>query len=189
MVQAPSPDGAEAYFPLSQRLQRCNEGTRRHSGWGTLGTHPQLDHAVLGSADEPQSLARVPSERRSTRQRSWRRCGRAEAACRRSLRGGVTAGAPPPHLRRDWARPAHICAGTGLAPINICAGTATGPSTMQVWRAYGVGMSSALPIDLVDGARVLQHRLCSHARTHACTCAARRRGPSAHRPCPIQLSG
>jgi hypothetical protein len=25
-------------------------------------------------------------------------------------------GSPLPHLRRDWARPSHICAGTGLPP-------------------------------------------------------------------------
>ena len=32
-------------------------------------------------------------------------------------------GSPLPHLRRDWARPCHICAGTGLAPCHICIGT------------------------------------------------------------------
>jgi hypothetical protein len=29
-----------------------------------------------------------------------------------------------PHLRRDWAHPAHICAGTGLTPAHISTGTA-----------------------------------------------------------------
>ena len=42
-------------------------------------------------------------------------------------------GSPPPHLHRDWARPCHICTGTGLAPCHICTGTAPGlgltPST------------------------------------------------------------
>ena len=27
-----------------------------------------------------------------------------------------------PHLRRDWARPCHICAGTGLAPATSAPG-------------------------------------------------------------------
>ena len=32
-------------------------------------------------------------------------------------------GSPLPHLRRDWAHPCHICAGTGLAPTPHCTGT------------------------------------------------------------------
>jgi hypothetical protein len=32
-------------------------------------------------------------------------------------------GSPRPHLRQDWAHPAHICAGTGAHPAHICAGT------------------------------------------------------------------
>jgi hypothetical protein len=32
-------------------------------------------------------------------------------------------GAARPHLRPDWARRCHICAGTGLAAAHICAGT------------------------------------------------------------------
>jgi hypothetical protein len=49
-------------------------------------------------------------------------------------------GSPHPHLHRDWAHPAHICAGTGLTPpfpprrdwahpSHICAGTGLAPST------------------------------------------------------------
>ncbi len=34
-----------------------------------------------------------------------------------------------PHLRRDWAHPAHICAGTGPTPAHICAGTGPTPPT------------------------------------------------------------
>ena len=42
----------------------------------------------------------------------------------RSLHGRLTACSPLPHLRRDWARRCHICAGTGLTPpFHICAGT------------------------------------------------------------------
>ena len=36
--------------------------------------------------------------------------------------------APLPHLRRDWARPGHICTRTGLAPCHICAGTGLAPA-------------------------------------------------------------
>jgi hypothetical protein len=28
-----------------------------------------------------------------------------------------------PHLHRDWARPCHICTGTGLTRCHICTGT------------------------------------------------------------------
>jgi hypothetical protein len=31
-------------------------------------------------------------------------------------------GSPLPHLHRDWARPCHICAGTGLAPATSAPG-------------------------------------------------------------------
>jgi hypothetical protein len=31
-------------------------------------------------------------------------------------------GSPLAHLRRDWARPLHICAGTGLAPCTSAPG-------------------------------------------------------------------
>jgi hypothetical protein len=34
----------------------------------------------------------------------------------------------PPHLRRDWARPCHICPGTGLSPYHICPGTGLTPA-------------------------------------------------------------
>jgi hypothetical protein len=38
--------------------------------------------------------------------------------------------APPrPHLRRDWARSYHICAGTGLASFHICVGTGLAHTT------------------------------------------------------------
>jgi hypothetical protein len=28
-------------------------------------------------------------------------------------------GSPLPHLHRDWARPRHICTGTGLGPASL----------------------------------------------------------------------
>jgi hypothetical protein len=57
-------------------------------------------------------------------------------------------GSPPPHLRRDWAHPRHICAGTWLAPphlhgdwvypTHICAGTRLAPAT----SAPGLGQGA-----------------------------------------------
>ena len=66
---------------------------------------------------------RLPGSPR-TGHASTRRDG--SAAKRRTSAPGL--GSPLPHLRRDWARPYHICAGTGLAPhwahpSHICAGT------------------------------------------------------------------
>ena len=44
-------------------------------------------------------------------------------------------GSPLPHLRRDWARPCHICAGTGFFPAHICAG-AGGDTAQNASRAH-----------------------------------------------------
>jgi hypothetical protein len=44
---------------------------------------------------------------------------------------------PLPHLHRDWARPSHICAATGLAHFHICAATDLAHST----SAPGLGRS------------------------------------------------
>ena len=38
-------------------------------------------------------------------------------------------GSPLPHLRRDWAHPAHICAGTGLAHPTSAPGLGLAPAT------------------------------------------------------------
>ena len=40
--------------------------------------------------------------------------------------GALGLGSPLPHLRRDWAHPCHICAGTGLSPAT----SAPGPGSM-----------------------------------------------------------
>jgi hypothetical protein len=108
-------------------------------------------------------------------------------------------GSPLPHLRRDWARPCHICAGTGPTlphlhrdwahPCHICAGTdsaATGAGhalPLSCWlgvvrwfhrpRFVGVGRCDRG----ADGpARVLCPQVCSH-RPHTPSCAH----PPAHR--------
>jgi hypothetical protein len=41
-------------------------------------------------------------------------------------------GSPAPHLRRDWAHPRHICAGTGLTRAT----SAPGLGSLQVVEAY-----------------------------------------------------
>ena len=38
-------------------------------------------------------------------------------------------GSTQPHLRRDWARPCHICTGTGLTPATSAPGLGTCPPT------------------------------------------------------------
>ena len=38
-------------------------------------------------------------------------------------------GSPLPHLHRDWARPCHSCAGTGLTPCQTSTGTGLAPAT------------------------------------------------------------
>ena len=41
-------------------------------------------------------------------------------------------GSPRPHLRRDWAHPAHICAGTGLASCRLR--TPYGSQAAALWE-------------------------------------------------------
>ena len=45
------------------------------------------------------------------------------------------AGPPPPHLHRDWARPRHICTGTGPAPATSAPGL--GPPLPHLRRGTG----------------------------------------------------
>ena len=52
---------------------------------------------------------------------------------------GFASARSAPHLRRDWARPCHICAGTALTPCHICAGTGLAPAT----SAPGLGSPSS----------------------------------------------
>ncbi len=46
-------------------------------------------------------------------------------------------GPPRPHLRRDWAHPAHICAGIGLTPPTHCRPGLTPPTSAQLRRDWG----------------------------------------------------
>jgi hypothetical protein len=70
--------------------------------------------------------ARSISTRRSsgssapTATRSGRSCSRTAAPC---------ACTRLPHLRRDWARPSHICAGTGPAPPTSAPGLGLSPES------------------------------------------------------------
>jgi hypothetical protein len=47
---------------------------------------------------------------------------------------GLGSGSPRPHLRRDWAHPAHICAGTGLTPPTSAPGL--GPPRSHLRRDW-----------------------------------------------------
>jgi hypothetical protein len=40
-------------------------------------------------------------------------------------------GSPLPHLRRDWAHPRHICAGTGLSPATSAPGLGSPPPHLR----------------------------------------------------------
>jgi hypothetical protein len=45
-------------------------------------------------------------------------------------------GSPRPHLRLDWARPAHICAGAGLTPPTSAPGLGSPRPHLRRSRAY-----------------------------------------------------
>jgi hypothetical protein len=49
------------------------------------------------------------------------------SSCRATSAPGL--GSSLPHLRRDWAHPCHICAGTGLTPPTSAPGPRTGRTT------------------------------------------------------------
>ncbi len=61
------------------------------------------------------------SRRTSTLRTRRARATTAATTSRTAIRSGLA------HLRRDWARPSHIC--TGLTPAHICAGTGLAPPT------------------------------------------------------------
>jgi hypothetical protein len=79
-----------------------------------------------GPRRRPLHPVRLPHVLRLRLRRALRD-GRARRASARAARVKHTFGAGEPrnrpHLRRDWAHPAHVCAGTALAPAHICAGT------------------------------------------------------------------
>jgi hypothetical protein len=82
--------------------------------------------------------------------------------------GSPSLGSPRPHLRRDWAHPAHICAGTGrVARLHAILRAAA----RQVRLAYGKAVESMVRLNR-NGAK-LMHK-CAHSRTHTNTRARAR---------------
>jgi hypothetical protein len=72
---------------------------------------------------------------------------------RRGPTAALGSGSPLPHLRRDWARPRHICTGTGLTFARICI------------RIRLTAATSAPGLDAAARARTHTHKQ-TRARTH-----------------------
>ena len=93
---------------MSRQLAAAPLPIRADVGFSARATAPQRLPFALG----PSSQCARPS------------CWRAPPRGR---------GSPLPHLRRDWAHPCHICAGTGLTPATFTLGlgspVASAPST------------------------------------------------------------
>ncbi len=82
---------------------------------------------------------------------------------------GLPLGSPRPHLRQDWAHPAHICAGTGrVARLHAILRAAV----PQVRLAYGKAVESMVRLNR-NGAKLMHKcaraRAHEHTRTHART--------------------
>ena len=121
----------------------------------TGGVAPNLPHTYSRARTHPQITQRLAGDRRATVQCARMLCNRTGAGL--APAGNICTGtalsppasAPglgltpchiytgteptPPHLRRDWAHPSHICAGTAIVHI------AAAPETVPP------GMSCAVP--------------------------------------------
>jgi hypothetical protein len=96
--------------PSSSDAPHISSMSSQHS---TTGCN---EHAALccNAAPRVATGQRLPKDAFAAKREDVERVGRGLSRHRRT-------GAP--HLHRDWARPRHICAGTGLAPAHICART------------------------------------------------------------------
>jgi hypothetical protein len=111
----------------------------------------------------------------------------------RSSRGSARS---VPHLHRDWARPCHICAGTGAHSCRICtgAGLSIRPRLLRDWGSQlphlhrdckapqvkpGSRSIRALLNQVRPPAACVQHPLLRIARA---ACELRATGPEANRP-------
>jgi hypothetical protein len=66
--------------------------------------------------DELLAKLRAAKTYNAGSRRAHRRTGRARTGWAHPPTSAPGLGSPLPHLRRDWAHPSHICAGTGLTP-------------------------------------------------------------------------
>ena len=98
------------------------------------------------------------------------RQGAAQPVASRAVRGRLAPGGRP-HLRRDWAHPCHICAGTGRPPLPTRAGLGSPPPLLRRdWahpatsapgpalapchiHIFALGLSVQVTRDLLSGAR------------------------------------
>jgi hypothetical protein len=91
---------------------------------------------------------------------------------------GLGSGSPRPHLRRDWAHPAHICAGTGPTPLTFAPGLGSGsprPHLRRDWahpaqcrRTAPVGGTSIGERMLLRSTRGVARRMCVYLFRSCC---------------------
>ena len=144
MVRTPAASAPGVGSPRQHRQRGRAHPSRIGAGTGLT---PPTSSAPGRAGAEPKH-----SKRRGVlkaRRNPWAGVGAAAGVCghvgrgllrrlphrRRRRAAGVRPGSPLPHLRRDWARPFHICVetgltctsrictGTGLTPAHICAAT------------------------------------------------------------------
>ena len=98
---------------------------------------PDVARCVLRAAGcmlHDQAMLHVACRASLRRLQLLRRAlGIPEGRPERILQGRV--GAPCPHLHRDWAHPAHVCARTAHTPAHICTGTALTASLIRTATA------------------------------------------------------
>ena len=150
----------------SARTGSSSRNTRTSSAATSRCTSPAA--ASASRRCSCTSTVRRSAARRTFRSRS---CGSTRPRVERSSLTTETRSALPlPHLRRDWAHPAHICAGTGLTPAHI--GTGTMPHTHRAFRARRALRCAVRPPVLLQRVSLRHSRGAPHcldARTHART--------------------
>jgi hypothetical protein len=104
------------------------------------------------------------------------------SACTCEPTSALGLGSPLPHLRRDWAHPCHICAGTGLTPATSAPGLGLAPLPTSAPRLGSPPPTSApglprtvLPRLLHPSRAGREQRMRTDARVRVCRAALRLR--------------
>ena len=145
------------WWPLCVISRTSCSTSKRSTGYSTPARQPSLSsHLAFGR----------------TRAQAARAFARATEVAEKHLphrhpfRFAVTSasglGPPLPHLRRDWARPCHICAGTGRTPVTSFAHS--GPCHACTPAPHGLRSPHGVPVPS-------QHSAAPHRCLFPCCCA------------------
>ena len=102
------------WWPLCVTSRTSCSTSKRSTGYSTPARQPSLSsHLAFGRTRAQAARAFARATEVAEKHLPHRHPFRFAATSAPGL------GSPLPHLRRDWARPCHICAGTGRTPCHI----------------------------------------------------------------------